>query len=94
MTDDMKFEWDDQKSISNKEKHGIDFDTAKNLWLDEKRVEIQIAFPSEARWVLIAGFEGKMWAAIYTTRNDVIRLISVRRARTREVKLYEDKTSG
>jgi uncharacterized DUF497 family protein len=33
----MKFEWDDQKSISNKEKHGIDFDTAKNLWFDEKR---------------------------------------------------------
>ena len=90
----MKFEWDDQKSISNKEKHGIDFDTAKNLWFDEKRVEIQIAFPSEERRVLIAVFEGKMWTAIYTMRNDMIRLISVRRARTREVRLYEDKASG
>ena len=90
----MKFEWDDQKSISNKEKHGTDFDTARNQWLDEKRVEIQIEFPSEERWVLIAAFEGKMWAAIYTMRNDVIRLISVRRARAREVRLYEDKASG
>jgi hypothetical protein len=90
----MTFEWDAQKSISNREKHGIDFDTAKNLWLDDKRVEIQIAFPSEDRWALIAAVEGKMWTAIYTVRNDVIRVISVRRAREREVKLYEDKTSG
>ena len=90
----MTFEWDAQKSISNREKHGIDFDTAKNLWLDDKRVEIQIAFPSEDRWALIAAVEGKMWTAIYTMRNDVIRVISVRRAREREVKLYEDKTSG
>jgi uncharacterized DUF497 family protein len=90
----MTFEWDAQKSISNSEKHGIDFNTAKNLWLDDKRVEIQIAFPSEDRWALIAAVEGKMWTAIYTMRNDVIRVISVRRAREREVKLYEDKTSG
>ena len=72
----MKFEWDDQKSISNKEKHGIGFELAKNLWLDDKRVEIHIAFTSEERWALIAAFEDKMWAAIYTMRNDVIRLIS------------------
>lgn len=90
----MTFEWDAQKSILNQEKHGINFDTAKNLWLDDKRVEIHIAFPSEDRWALIAAVEGKMWTAIYTMRNDVIRVISVRRAREREVKLYEDKTSG
>jgi uncharacterized DUF497 family protein len=90
----MKFEWDNQKNISNKEKHGISFDTAKALWLDERRVEIEIVFPSESRWALIAKLQGKTWTAIYTIRSDVIRLISVRRARTREVKLYEEKTSG
>jgi uncharacterized protein len=45
----MTFDWDAQKSISNKEKHGINFDTAKSLWLDDKRVEIQITFPTEER---------------------------------------------
>ena len=90
----MKFEWDDQKSISNKEKHGISFDTAKALWLDERRVEIEIPFPSENRWALVAKLQGKIWTAIYTMRSDIIRLISVRRARTREARLYEDKTSG
>jgi len=90
----MKFEWDNQKGASNEKKHGISFNTAQSLWLDERRVEIEIAFPSEKRWALIASLEGKMWTAIYTIRWDVIRLISVRRARPREVGLYEDKTSG
>jgi hypothetical protein len=36
----MPFEWDPQKSIANKEKHGIDFEIAKRLWLDQNRVEI------------------------------------------------------
>jgi hypothetical protein len=31
----MKFEWDEDKSRINKAKHGIDFETARNLWLDE-----------------------------------------------------------
>jgi hypothetical protein len=29
---DMIFEWDAQKNLANKEKHGIDFETAKALW--------------------------------------------------------------
>ena len=34
----MEFEWDKNKSHSNKIKHGIDFDTAKYLWNDSNRV--------------------------------------------------------
>ena len=36
----MNFEWDESKSNSNKSKHGIDFETAKNIFLDENRIEI------------------------------------------------------
>lgn len=43
----MEFEWAIQKSLTNKEKHGIDFETAKSLWTDERRVEIEMAFPNE-----------------------------------------------
>ena len=50
----MMFDWDPKKSLANREKHGIDFETAKSLWLDEKRVEIEMAFPDEGRWALIA----------------------------------------
>ncbi len=90
----MIFEWDAKKSKRNKEKHGIDFDAAKALWLDESRIEIGVAFPDEERWALIAAMQGKIWTVIYTIRNKTIRLISVRRARGKEVKLYEEKAIG
>lgn len=90
----MPFEWDDQKSASNKAKHGIDFETAQALWLDEKRVEIEVACLEEKRWAIIAGLNEKIWTAIYTMRSNTIRLISVRRARPKEIGLYENKTSG
>jgi uncharacterized protein len=90
----MKFEWDKGKSIVNEEKHGLTFEGARDLWLDEKRVELEIDYPDEKRWALIAGLKGKIWTAIYTIRNGAVRLISVRRARAKEVKLYEVKKFG
>jgi hypothetical protein len=36
----MKFEFDRQKSVSNKIKHGIDFDDAQALWADPDLLEI------------------------------------------------------
>jgi uncharacterized DUF497 family protein len=90
----MIFEWDAKKSKINKAKHGIDFEAAKALWLDKSRIEIRMAFPDEERWALIAMTQGKIWTAIYTIRDQTIRLISVRRARAKEGKLYEEKTIG
>jgi uncharacterized DUF497 family protein len=87
----MKFEWDENKKRSNKEKHGIDFETATQLWNDNYRIKIQTLFPGENRSILIARLERKLWAAIFTERGDVIRIISVRRARNKEAKLYEQK---
>lgn len=87
----MIFEWDGAKGLSNKEKHGLSFEEARTLWQDEDRVEIEIDYLNEKRWALIANLKGKTWTAIYTIRSEAIRLISVRRARTKEVKLYENK---
>jgi len=88
----MHFEWDSEKSNSNKTKHGIDFETAQNIWLDNERIEIKAPHPIEDRWIVIGTIEDKVWAAIYTFRGEVIRIISVRRAREKEVKLYEEET--
>ena len=90
----MKFDWDDEKSKSNQHKHGIDFEAAKNLWLDEGRIEIHAPHPMENRRVLIAKFHNKIRASIYTLRDDTIRIISVRRARKKEVNLYEKEKIG
>ena len=87
----MTFEWDPQKSIANKEKHGIDFETAKRLWSDENRVEIHASHPVEDRWILIGKKDDKLWTAIYTLRGNAIRIISVRRSRGKEGDLYDEK---
>ena len=77
--------------MANKEKHGIDFKTAKGLWSDENRVEIHASHPVEERWILIGKKVDKHWTAIYTWRDNTIRIISVRRAREKEVDLYDGK---
>jgi len=87
----MKFEWDAAKSAANKAKHGIDFETAKNIWPDENRVEIHAPYPVEDRTILIGRYQGKLWTAIYTMRGETIRIISVRRAREKEARLYEEE---
>jgi len=90
----MKYEWDENKSKTNRDKHGIDFEAAKNLWLDEYRIEIYAPHPIEDRRIIIAKYQSKVWAAIYTIRDDTIRIISVRRSRKREVNLYEKEKTG
>lgn len=91
----MKFDWDARKDVANRKKHGIDFETAKSLWLDENRIEIEAPYPVEERRILIALLHGKLWTAVYTIRGkSTIRIISVRRSREKEVALYEkEKTS-
>jgi len=84
----MQFEYDPNKSQINKQKHGIDFEEAKNLWLDENRVEIQANSDTEPRFALIACYNDKLWSAFYTYRTPYVRIISVRRSRDNERKLY------
>lgn len=85
----MDFEFDPHKSRSNREKHGIDFEEAQKLWLDEDRLEIPARTTDEPRWLVIGKIKGKHWSAVITYRNEAIRLISVRRSRDEEVELYE-----
>lgn len=90
----MKFEWDKETSRINKAKHRIDFETARDLWLDENRIEIHAPHPLEDRRIIIGKCQDKLWAAVFTPRGDTIRIISVRRARKREVSLYEKENIG
>ncbi len=90
----MKFEWDVSKNNANTEKHGIDFETAKGLWLDENRIEITAPHPVENRYINISKLQGKLWTAVYAMRGSAIRIISVRRSRKKEAELYEKENTG
>ena len=85
----MQFEFNPAKSQINKSKHGIDFEEAKILWKDSCRVEITAKSTDEPRYMIIGKIDAKHWSAIVTYRDSVVRIISVRRSRDNEVKLYE-----
>ena len=87
----MEFQWDEKKNRANKAKHGIDFNTATELWNDPDRIEVQTKFPRENRNALIGKIGDKLWTAIFTRREGASRIISVRRARKKETNLYEQK---
>jgi uncharacterized DUF497 family protein len=85
----MKFEYDSNKSVANEKKHGIDFDAAQALWDDPERLEIPARETDEPRYLVIGVIGNKHWSAVVAYRGQYIRLISVRRSRNEEVKLYE-----
>ena len=83
------FEYDDDKSAANQEKHGIDFLVAQAVWNDPDLLEIRAKSDDEPRFLVIGLIGRKHWSAVVTYRNGKIRLISVRRSRKKEVELYE-----
>lgn len=85
----MQFEYDSSKSEANRKKHGISFKDAQGLWVDDHRIEIPARVTDEPRWLVIGRLVGKVWAAVVTYREDSVRIISVRRARVKEMALYE-----
>ncbi len=85
----MKFEFDPIKSQSNLAKHGIDFIDAQQLWSDPELIGLEANSETEPRLFAIGKTGKKHWTTVYTYRGDVIRIISVRRARNKEIQYYE-----
>jgi uncharacterized DUF497 family protein len=87
----MGFEYDPEKSVENKRKHGVDFEEAKALWSDPELLEIPARVSDELRWVVIGKMNEKHRSAVITRRSDNVRIISVRRSRDEEVEIYESQ---
>jgi uncharacterized DUF497 family protein len=85
----LDFEFDPEKSASNKEKHGIDFVEAQALWDDPDLVEVPARVVDEPRFLVIGRIAGEHWSGIITYREQRIRIISARRSRAEEVEIYE-----
>jgi uncharacterized DUF497 family protein len=85
----LRFDFDAGKSARNKTKHGIDFVEAQTLWDDPDRLEVTARSDVEPRSIVIGRIDETIWAACVTYRHEeAIRIISVRRARTREKQEY------
>ncbi len=85
----MQFEWDEKKAEINLQKHGISFETAAHVFLDQDRIEIfdEAHSENEERFITI-GLAGNVLFVVYTERTPKIRLISARLATPKERRLY------
>ena len=85
----MKYEYDNNKNLSNKQKHGITFEEARLVWNDDKMIEITTSYENEERLINIGKINSKFYTIISTLSGDNIRIISARRARKKEIEIYE-----
>jgi uncharacterized DUF497 family protein len=88
----VKFEWDDEKAVSNLEKHGVSFGEATEVFYDPYALEDYDTGHSadESRFVIIGLSSRRLLYVVYVERTaDTIRIISARRADKSEQKFYE-----
>lgn len=92
----MRFEWDETKNRTNQRKHGVSFETASDVFADPLHLSIQDRIEGgESRWQTM-GMVGAVVLLIvaHTHRDDgneeVIRIISARKATRKERRAYED----
>ena len=86
----MQFEYDSNKSNSNKLKHGLDLEEGKAIWDDPFAIKANLKYEDEKRYFVTGKIKDKMWTAICTDRGTNVRIISIRRAHKSEEKLYEN----
>jgi uncharacterized DUF497 family protein len=87
----MDFEWDDAKEQANLKKHGVDFRTAAKVFLDPYAIEFDdFVAAGELRFGVIGMVEDRMLFVAYTTRGDVVRIISARGAEPNEKRKYHE----
>jgi uncharacterized DUF497 family protein len=90
---ELSFEWDSKKAESNEAKHGVSFDEAKTVFYDERALVIPDPDHSklEERFVIMGmSALSRVLVVVHCLRNNnnVIRIISARKAGTKEMQPY------
>ena len=90
---EIRFAWDAAKEASNRRKHGISFDEAKSAFLDSnaRLIDDPDHSSNEDRFILL-GLSAKLRLLVvchtYRQEDEVIRIISARKANKREQSAY------
>jgi uncharacterized DUF497 family protein len=90
----LRFEWDARKAPANLRKHGVSFEEAETVFLDDEAIVIpDDEHSSDEDRFLILGFSYHLRMLVvchcYRESNDVIRIISARKADRSERIQYE-----
>ncbi len=92
----MRFEWDEEKSQANQKKHSVTFEEAQSVFFDENALLFDDPDHSEEEQrYLLLGFSVRIRVLLVVhcvrEKEDVIRLISARRATRKECKVLSTK---
>lgn len=83
------YEWDESKSLKNLNERGFGFDIISDADWDYA-IEISQVRNGEKRWLALLPIDHRLYAVAYTMRGEKTRIISLRKANSREVKRYEE----
>jgi len=92
----LEFEWDDNKSQRTLQDRGFDFGFASQAFSDPetfREPDNRIIY-GENRFRLYGQIDNKLFVVVYTERQGRIRIISARRANSREVQADEQRRAG
>lgn len=87
------YEWDENKNVSNLEKHGLDFSLAIEVFSDPCAVEqLTNGEHGEKRYQIVGKItnEELIIFVVFTKRGEKIRIISARKASKKERLIYEN----
>lgn len=93
---ELRFEWDPRKAVENQRKHGVSFQEAETIFADELAVLIDDPEHSdEEERFLLLGLSAKLRTLVvvhcYRKADEVIRLISARKATRKEQDTYNQR---
>jgi len=95
---ELRFEWDVRKSAQNRRKHGVSFEEAKTVFVDERALLIEDPDDSktEDRFILLRlSAAARTLVVVHCSRekSNVIRMISARKANGSEREEYARRRS-
>ena len=87
----MKYEWDVGKALRNRLKHGVSFADAVTVLCDEQALTIEDTFSDDEARFITVGLDAQLCLLVVVFKHgeDVVRIISARKAGKKELKAYE-----
>ena len=90
----LRFEWDPAKAASNLRKHGISFEEAATVFMDPLAVLVEDPVRSDRLLMLGLSAASRVLVVVHAEVNDeLLRIISARRATRHERRAYEEGTT-
>jgi uncharacterized DUF497 family protein len=90
----MQVEWNEEKALENAKKHRVSFEQAQQVFDDPRAVpfeDLEHSNEDETRYVMVGMSSIGLLFVSFTYRDEIVRIISARRAEKWMVNIYEDE---